>query len=303
MVQSEFGTFLSQLRKEKGLTQKQLADRLFVSDKAVSRWECGNGFPDINQLQPLSEALDVSLSELLNAKRSAEPIADNAVANDAIQSALNYSEQRIQSTRITFRLKLLLVLIGIAMLLNLTYGNVLERIVFGTRFHFTELYDIFYFSRFWMAFVALVFAGAACLHPQKRALFRLSLVGCVASVAAKLFQTATWLITYDGAFLNRIGYVNFAIFFLSTVLLIIALFKNPESASVSIQILLCVASLCVLVSAFISMISLNYYSLIDSILNSVSLASPMALLAIFLRIQSSKRICPPSDQPHASIAR
>ena len=55
MVQSEFGAFLSQLRKEKGLTQKQLADRLFVSDKAVSRWECGNGFPDINQLQPLSE--------------------------------------------------------------------------------------------------------------------------------------------------------------------------------------------------------------------------------------------------------
>lgn len=298
MVQSEFGAFLSRQRKEKGLTQKQLADLLFVSDKAISRWECGNGFPDINQLQPLSEVLGVSLVELLNAKRM-DDSASIAVANDAIQSALNYSEQQIQNTRMAFRLKLLLVLIGIAMLLNLYYGDVLERIVFGTRFHFTELFEIFYFSRFWMALVALAFAGAACLHPQKRALFRLSLAGCVASVASTLIQITTWLITYADALMACIDWVNFAIFCLATVLLIIALFRNPESASVSMQILLYVASLFVLIPVFVSMIRSNYYPLIDSILKSVSLSSPMALLAGFLRIQSTEWIHSANDQPPA----
>ena len=89
MVQSEFGAFLSRQRKEKGFTQKQLADLLFVSDKAISRWECGNGFPDINQLQPLSEVLGVSLVELLNAERM-DDSASIAVANDAIKSAFSF---------------------------------------------------------------------------------------------------------------------------------------------------------------------------------------------------------------------
>lgn len=56
---------LSSRRKAKGLTQKQLADRLSVTDKAVSKWERGLGFPDIKLLEPLSQALDVSILELM----------------------------------------------------------------------------------------------------------------------------------------------------------------------------------------------------------------------------------------------
>ena len=50
-----FGAFVAQLRKEQGLTQKELADRLNVTDKAVSKWETGKGFPDVkllNNTQP-----------------------------------------------------------------------------------------------------------------------------------------------------------------------------------------------------------------------------------------------------------
>ena len=43
-----FGSFVAQLRKERGLTQKELAQRLHVTDKAVSKWETGRGFPDLN---------------------------------------------------------------------------------------------------------------------------------------------------------------------------------------------------------------------------------------------------------------
>ena len=56
---------LSSRRKAKGLTQKQLADRLSVTDKAVSKWERGLGFPDIKLLEPFSQALDVSILELM----------------------------------------------------------------------------------------------------------------------------------------------------------------------------------------------------------------------------------------------
>lgn len=59
---------LSSRRKAKGLTQKQLADRLSVTDKAVSKWERGLGFPDIKLLEPLSQALDVSILELMRSQ-------------------------------------------------------------------------------------------------------------------------------------------------------------------------------------------------------------------------------------------
>ena len=69
MNAGEFGKFLSQLRKEKGLTQLQLAEKLNVTDKAVSRWETGKNYPDIEIFEDLSKELDISISELLEGKR------------------------------------------------------------------------------------------------------------------------------------------------------------------------------------------------------------------------------------------
>lgn len=68
----KFGGFLAQCRKEKGWTQKELADRLHVSDKAVSKWERGQGFPDIKLIEPLAEALEVSILELMRGERIPE---------------------------------------------------------------------------------------------------------------------------------------------------------------------------------------------------------------------------------------
>ncbi len=65
----DFGYFIAELRKEKGLTQKELAEKLFVSDKAVSKWECGLSMPDITLLVPISKILDVTVTELLECKR------------------------------------------------------------------------------------------------------------------------------------------------------------------------------------------------------------------------------------------
>ncbi len=62
----KFGAFLVRLRKEKGMTQKELAEKLYVSDKAVSKWERGLSLPDIALLQPMAEVLGASVTELLS---------------------------------------------------------------------------------------------------------------------------------------------------------------------------------------------------------------------------------------------
>lgn len=64
-----FGSFVAGLRKEKGLTQKELALRVHVTDKAVSKWERGLSIPDVALLVPLAEVLGVSVTELLECRR------------------------------------------------------------------------------------------------------------------------------------------------------------------------------------------------------------------------------------------
>lgn len=60
------GSAIRALREQKGYTQKQLAERLLVSDKAVSKWESGRGLPDISLIEPLARTLGVSVAELLS---------------------------------------------------------------------------------------------------------------------------------------------------------------------------------------------------------------------------------------------
>ncbi len=64
-----FGTFLRQRRTELGLTQAELAHKLNVTDKAISRWERGKGYPEVTLLEPLAKALGLSLVELMQSKR------------------------------------------------------------------------------------------------------------------------------------------------------------------------------------------------------------------------------------------
>lgn len=87
------GCFIAQLRKELGLTQKELAEKLEVTDKAISRWETGKGLPDTSLLKPLAEILGVSVGELLSGKR----MDDSQIKNQAdhiILESLSYEESQ-----------------------------------------------------------------------------------------------------------------------------------------------------------------------------------------------------------------
>lgn len=65
-----FGQFIARIRKERNMTQADLAEIIGVTDKAISRWERGIGFPDINTLEPLANALDISILELMRSEKS-----------------------------------------------------------------------------------------------------------------------------------------------------------------------------------------------------------------------------------------
>jgi transcriptional regulator with XRE-family HTH domain len=72
MNQIKIGKFIAEERKSKGYTQRKLADIIGISDKTISKWERGSGFPEVSLILPLCEALDISVNELMTGERIAE---------------------------------------------------------------------------------------------------------------------------------------------------------------------------------------------------------------------------------------
>lgn len=110
MNQAVTGAFIAIARKKKGLTQRQLADELNVSDKAISKWETGNGFPDISLMVPLCKTLNINVNELL----TGEYLTDEQYKEKAEQNMVDMIKERTENVR---RMKLN-VLVGISTLLS-----------------------------------------------------------------------------------------------------------------------------------------------------------------------------------------
>lgn len=100
MDNEKFGNFIKKLRKEKGLTQKELGDKLNITDKAVSKWERGLSFPDISMLNSLASFYEVDVSELLNGERGIkQEINVDALIQEAIEKYKNKEEKRKQKIK------------------------------------------------------------------------------------------------------------------------------------------------------------------------------------------------------------
>lgn len=87
------GLFIAENRKAQGLSQKQLAEKLSITDKAVSKWETGNGAPDISLLIPLADMLNVSVVEILNGERIEEK-NNIEQTNQIVVDAIKTTEKR-----------------------------------------------------------------------------------------------------------------------------------------------------------------------------------------------------------------
>lgn len=121
------GQFISLLRKERGLTQKELADRIGVTDKAVSKWECGRGFPDVGVLESLAGELGTSVTELMSGEPST-PETIREQSDSALIETLLYVRRMSRKTIGT------LVLTAGAILLTMPLyyaGNFLPMFIVG----------------------------------------------------------------------------------------------------------------------------------------------------------------------------
>ena len=82
---NKISNFIKTKRKELGITQNELAEKLFVTEKAISRWETGRGTPDISLLLPLSKELNIDVSELLNGE-------ENKKNKNDVEQLIKYNE-------------------------------------------------------------------------------------------------------------------------------------------------------------------------------------------------------------------
>lgn len=121
MDKERTGQLITELRKEKGLTQKQLADALNVTDKAVSKWERGLSFPDISMLEPISEVLDISIMEILaGEKKPAYETITREEAQQMIRESVELSDEEIRHKRERSRLIIIILVVITMLLISLT---------------------------------------------------------------------------------------------------------------------------------------------------------------------------------------
>lgn len=118
MNQEKIGKFIAECRKEKKLTQEQLAEKLGVSNRSISRWENGKTMPDISLFEPLCEELNISINELLKGQRLNDKKPNNKIFTEVL---LDYSKY-IKNKNKRIILTLLFVTSLLPMLMN-QYGG------------------------------------------------------------------------------------------------------------------------------------------------------------------------------------
>jgi transcriptional regulator with XRE-family HTH domain len=113
MDQEKIGKFIAELRREMGLTQRELAEKLSVSDKTVSKWECGKGLPEVSLMLPLCEVLGITVNELL----SGEKLENDAYMARAEENMTALLRERTENKR---KLLLEFIVVLITMLSSVT---------------------------------------------------------------------------------------------------------------------------------------------------------------------------------------
>ena len=135
------GTIISDARKNMNMTQKELADKLYVSDKAVSKWERGLCFPDISVLIPLTEILNISLYDLLRGERMKK-----SEVEETIKNTISYSNSELKRNKKKYTIISSIIILGVVILSVLSLVFISKNNdIFGIVDRDT-IYDISYYS-------------------------------------------------------------------------------------------------------------------------------------------------------------
>ena len=92
-----FGQFIAENRRTRGLTQRELAESLHVTDKAVSKWERGLSYPDVTLLEHLAEKLELTVAELMACRR--QEIPESKGAEETMRNLLDISQASVRKER------------------------------------------------------------------------------------------------------------------------------------------------------------------------------------------------------------
>ena len=108
------GKFIQERRKAKKLTQVQLAEKLLVSEKTISKWECGNGFPDTSLMLPLCEVLEITANELLSGKL----LSNEEYKAKAEENLLELKARQEKNVKHLFNAEILMICLSMVLLLG-----------------------------------------------------------------------------------------------------------------------------------------------------------------------------------------
>ncbi len=125
MEHNKIGKFIHNLRKERELTQKQLADQVGVSDKTISKWETGRGIPDTGIMNELCQVLGISINELLSGEKLSEDNYNGKAEENMVNLLKNTEQQKERQkwSKINIVLNLLWVLLFCFMMFILSMGQ------------------------------------------------------------------------------------------------------------------------------------------------------------------------------------
>lgn len=210
---------ISKRRKELGLTQQQLADKLFISDKVISKWETGKSIPDTAILVDLAKALDLSLDELLNVKNNEEK-NNNISLSEMVKSKYNiisiiilslqlistilfwtscgtYNEANQGGTEIMTVLSIITMLISVVLFVgSVSYFAVATNKIKAKYARFTN-YDNFYFNLFVIVSAIFVTMDTLCIiYYFNLALNELLMCSAIAIVIIALIVGIIFLIKH-----------------------------------------------------------------------------------------------------------
>ncbi len=154
MDENKTGQFIAQLRKEKKITQKDLAAQLHITDKAVSKWERGVSYPDITLLTSLADILGVTTSELLNGQRSEAAVSEDI--EKTVGNALAYAEKTAKRKIASFQ-NVLSLSFSIGLLMGIIVCSICDLAISGA---FTwSLYPISSILFVWLVFAPFIKYG------------------------------------------------------------------------------------------------------------------------------------------------
>jgi len=134
----KIGEFISKLRKEKGLTQAELAQKLNVTNKAVSKWETGKGMPDIYLIEPLAEALGVSITEFIKGEKINK---DEVKSENIVKETIEFAKEEINKKEILLKKTIVIssVLLVLIFIINI-FANIFP--LYDSDLEYTQEYVI-----------------------------------------------------------------------------------------------------------------------------------------------------------------